>query len=185
MTDIGKLLDFYISLKRIFYNKPIARPKPETKDYNNLIRLGVLLDENGINYEDYILVNIQAYRKRKVFPRVDQLLGLKALNRYNEYARRKYKIGKTFRADTHSVCVYSTNIYYPIEEFHKPMDQDLKILMIWSFVKEGKVVFEKEKATKIWEILEYLIAKYELNGLEVPDSVLKWKKQLEEEREKV
>lgn len=182
MTNPDNLLDFYVSLKRVFYNKPIQKPARDTKAANEAIRLAVLLDEHGINYEDYILCNLQAYKKRKIFPRLDQLLGLKAMNRYNEYARKKYKIGQLYRADTNSVCVYATNVYYTIEEFHKPMDQDLKVMMIWTFVKEGKSNFERDKATKIHEVAEYMKAKYEFKGLTLPDSFIAWKEQLEENR---
>jgi len=180
--NVDNVIDYYMSLKRIFYNKPIPRPKPETNDYDDLIRLAILLNEQNIPYEEYILVNLQAYRRKKIFPRPNQLLGVKALNRYNEYARKRYTVGRLFRADPHSVCVYATNTYYPIEEFNKPFDKDLKALVVFSFVKEDKYQFDKQKLDKVWETAEYTLAKYEWLGLIVPDSLLAWKEKLNNER---
>ena len=178
-----ELIDLYISLKRIFYNKPfIARPKPETKDYDNLTRLAVLLKERGVPCDEFLLVNVRAYKYRQIFPNTSQLLGIKALNRYSQYANKRYKMGKLFRVDPHSALIYQTNIYYPIEEFTKPFDQDLKALMVFAFAREGKTEFESEKGRKIWEIYCYLLSKYEWFKQVPPDSLLEWGKKLEETR---
>ena len=177
----NELVEFYIALKRIFYNKPfIPKPKQDTKDWDNLTRLFILLKEQGIPYDEFILVQVRAYRRKNVFPNTAQLLGLKALNRYSEYANKRYKMGQLFKVDPHSVLIYKTNIYYPIEEFIKPFDQDLKALMVFSFIREGKTEFEPEKTRKINEITEFLLAKYEWFKQTPPDSLLQWKEKLDE-----
>ncbi|MFH1625555.1 MAG: hypothetical protein ABID54_10445, partial [Pseudomonadota bacterium] len=78
-----ELVDLYISLKRIFYNKPIKKPKPDTVDWDNLNRLCILLTERDVPPDDYLLVNVRAYKRKNVFPKTSQLLGIKALNRYS------------------------------------------------------------------------------------------------------
>lgn len=175
-----ELVDLYISLKRIFYGKPIKAPKKDSKDYDNLSRLAVLLTEQGIPCDEFLLVNVRAYKRKNVFPYTPQLLGMKALNRYNEYAHKRYKMGKLFKVDPHSVFIYKTNVYYPIEEFLKPFDRDMKALMIFSFVREGKYTFEEEKGKKIQETAEYLLAKYEWYNQIPPDSLLEWKEKLDD-----
>jgi len=178
-----ELIDLYINLKRIFYNKPfLARPKYDTKDYDHLSRLAVLLNEREIPCDDFLLVNIRAYKYRNLFPNTSQLLGIKALNRYSEYANKKYKKGILFRTDTHSALIYATNIYYPIAEFMKPFEQDQKVITVWVFAREGKTEFEAEKGKKIWEIYQYTLAKYEWFKQTPPDSLVGWGKKLEERR---
>ena len=178
-----ELIDLYISLKRIFYNKPfIARPKYDTKDYDNLTRLAVLLNERGVPCDEFILVNVRAYKYRNIFPNTAQLLGIKALNRYSEYAHKRYKMGTLFRVDPHSVLIYKTNIYYPIEDFIKPFEQDQKVIMIWVFAREGKTEFETGKTQKIYECYQYALAKYEWMKQTPPDSLLEWGGVLDENR---
>jgi len=177
-----ELIDLYINLKRIFYNKPIARPKPETIDYDNLTRLAVLLNERDVPCDDFLLVNVRAYKYKNVFPKTAQLLGIKALNRYSEYANKKYKKGNLFRTDPHSVLIYSTNVYYPIADFLKPFEQDQKVITVWVFAREGKTEFDTERGIKVWEIYQYTLAKYEWMKQTPPDSLLEWGKKLEEVR---
>lgn len=178
--DIEQLIDLYISLKRIFYGKPfIPKPKSGSTDYNNLTKLFTLLLEQGIPYDEFILVNVRAYRRKKVFPSPVQLLGIKAFNRYSEYVNKRYKTGQLFRVDPHSVFIYKTNVYYPIEEFLLPFEKDQKVILIWVFAKEGKVEFEKEKFNKIWEIYQYVLGKYEWFKQTPPDSLLEWGKKLD------
>ncbi len=178
-----EIADFYIGLKRIFYNKPfITLPKKFTQDWDNLNRLRVLLEENDIPPDEYILVNVRAYRRRNVFPQTSHLLGLKALNRYNTYRDKKYFYGKSFRTDASSALIYATKMYYPIEDFIKPFNQDAKVMLIWTFVKEKSVEFEKEKTEKLWEVYNYTLCKYEWFRQIPPDQLLEWGKQIEERR---
>jgi hypothetical protein len=178
-----EVIELYISLERIFYNKPIPIPKRSTKRWDDLNRLRTLLEENEIPCDEFILVNVRAYRRKNVFPKTEQLLGIKALNRYNQYANSRYFKGKLFRTDPSSVLIYSTNIYYPIEDFIKPFDKDTRVLLIWTFVKEKSIEFGKEKTNKLWEVYQYTLAKYEWFKQTPPDSLLAWGAQLDERRQ--
>ena len=94
-------------------------------------------------------------------------------------------MGETFRADASSVCVLATNLYYPIDEFVKKFDQDLKALMVFAYIKEGKIDFESEKLKKIRECAEYLKAKYEFFNQQLPESFIAWKEEIDERVERI
>lgn len=177
-----EVVEYYTQLKRIFYNKPIPVPKQRTSAWDNLNRMRVLCEENGIPPDDFILVNIRAYKRRNVFPKPEQLVGLKAFNRYNEYASKKYFKGQLFKNDPSSSLIYATNIYYPIEEFVRPMDKDMKVLLVWTYVKEGRTDFDQTKVEKLWECYCYTLAKYEWFKQTPPNSLLEWGVKLEERR---
>lgn len=177
------LVAMYISLKKIFYNNPYLKPpKRETKDWDDLNRLRILLEENEISCEDYLMVHVRAYRRRNLFPRPHHLLSIKSLNKYSEHLRKSFVRGIKFRLDKYSALIYATNTYYTIDEFTKPFDKDLKVILVWTLIRENNVEFEKQKSDKIWEVAEYVLAKYEWAKQTPPDSLLKWKEKLDEAR---
>jgi hypothetical protein len=170
-----ELIVLYVSLKRIFFNKPFLKmPKEDSATWEYFNRLQILLEEKQIPGDEYILVNVRAYRKRNSFPYPSQLIGVRAFNRYSEYVNRKYTLGRLFRTDQYSVLIYATNVYYPIDDLIKPLNKDTRVLLIWTFVREGAMEFDKEKVMKLWESYCYVLAKYEWFKQVPPNSLLTW-----------
>lgn len=185
MIDVSDLVEFYTQLKRVFFNKPfIKKPRDGSKDWSNLTILARMLDEINAPYEEYLMVQIRAYKMKHVFPSPAQLVGEKAMARYQRFVKAKYRMGQLYKADPTSVVVFTTNIYYPIEEFTKRFDSDIKAMMIFTYVREGKTEFPPEKLARIWETSEYLLAKYEWFGQALPNSLKAWKEKIDEAYQK-
>ncbi len=176
---VDDLIDYYIGMKRVFYkNDFIRKPKEDSKEYQNLLKLYNVLTDNGFIYGDYLLFIVTVYRKRNIFPGAYSLFSEKAIGWYKRFLANRIE-KPSFLLTSDFVYIKSTGMYYKTSEFIRDFNRDSRYLSVVATNKSrGMESLSKEELGVLRRQLEYVVAKYEYMKRGVPEFLLSYKEMI-------
>lgn len=172
---IDDILDYYIQLKRIFFNIPfIPIPKEGSKDYANLTALS---DMFGKDCMEYIILQVRTYKRRNVFPSTAQLLGNRAKERWGRHNRMTQAyIGETYIEKDGIFYVKNTGQYYDVRQARCSIEEDYIVTSVMIDIRDNLdfSTWEEEGLKKLWLDTQYVLAKFEYKYRQPPDKLIEF-----------